>query len=48
MLHCAVFDCKEIFKWESNWWQKSYCTVMHVHRSDVVGERYYYPVGILP
>jgi hypothetical protein len=41
----AVFDYKEIFKQESNWSEKSDCTVMHVCRSDVGGDRYYYPVA---
>ena len=41
----AVFDYKENFKRESNWSEKSDCTVMHVRRSDVGGDRYYYPVA---
>ncbi len=36
-----MFDYKEIFKWESNWLEKSDCTGMHVRRSDVVGVAYY-------
>jgi hypothetical protein len=45
-LRRAVFDYKELFKRESNWSEKSDCTVMHVRRGDVILDtRHYYPVS---
>ena len=44
-LRRAVFDYKEIFKRESNWLDKSDCTVVHVRRSDVAGNRQCYPMA---
>ena len=45
-LRRAVFDYKEKFKRESNWSEKSDCTVIHVRRGDVVHDgRRYYPVA---
>jgi hypothetical protein len=45
-LRRAVFGYKELFKRESNWSEKSDCTVMHVRRGDVILDtRHYYPVS---